>query len=108
MILTLILLYTFLLLDIFKRLEFMGGPDYVGECLRVLTSIHGCGELYEGEFEGEHLLMPGAEPDVGPDTLLQSFVSSSGLNGQFSIQLRSGDRLEVEPNSESRILFSKA
>ena len=82
----------------------MGGPDYVGECLQVLTSLHGRGELYEGE----HLLLPGAEPDVGPDTLLHSFVSSSGLNGQFSSQLRSGDRLGAEPNSGSRILFSKA
>ena len=85
----------------------MGGPDYVGECLW-LTSVRGRGELYEGEFEVEHLLLLGAEPDVGPDTLLHSFVSSSGLNGQFSSQLRSGDRLGAEPNSGSRILFSKA
>ena len=53
----------------------MGGPDYVGECLW-LTSVRGRGELYEGEFEVEHLLLLGAEPDVGPDTLLHSFVSS--------------------------------
>ena len=74
----------------------------------VLTSVWGRGELYEDEFKVEHLLLLGAEPDVGPDTLLHSFVSSSGLNGQFSSQLRSGDRLGAEPNSGSRILFSKA
>ena len=50
----------------------------------------------------------GVEPDVGPNNLLHSFVSSSEFDGQFSHQLRSGDRLGAEPDSGSQILFSKA
>ena len=83
----------------------MGGPDYVdGGLLQIMGVVSNIKVSLKVSISS----CQGAEPNVGPDTPLHSFMSSSGLDGHFSRQLRSGDRLGVDPNSGSQILFSKA